>query len=295
MTITAREASKLFNSNKLSALADGDYSHVEKVAKGFLNQEVTNFNVCDVYEHTYKRLSQEYRSEYYFKNTIARRRLLGRHSLKTATMLSEFRVGRSKADCVILNGKSTCYEIKSEYDTLNRLEEQLNDYLKLFDEVYVVCSAKNLDSVLKMADERVGVLELTQKNYFSEKRAATPRIEPIDIDLLIKSLRKEEYLELTRRNTGEVPTIPNSKLVSFCKSALKTVEPEKIATSFIEVLKEKRFNDGDLLNVLPSSLINAAISYQFSSPQIEALKSIFGACKESRCISHISEESSLSL
>lgn len=293
MTITAREASKLFNSSKLAALADGDYSYTEKVAKEFLNQEVSKSAVCDIYEHTYKRLSQEYRSEYYFKNTLARRRLLGRHSLKTATMLSEFRVGKSKADCVILNGKSTCYEIKSEYDTLNRLEEQLNDYLKLFDEVYVVCSAKNLESVLKTADERVGVLELTRQNYFSEKRAATPRIDPIDIDLLIKSLRKEEYLELVKRNTGEMPSVPNSKLVSFCKSALKTVDPERIATSFIEVLKEKRFNDSDLLNALPSSLINAAISYQFSSLQIEALKSIFGACKESRCISHISEESSL--
>lgn len=294
MTITAREASKLFNSNKLAALADGDYSYTEKVAKEFLNQDVSKIAVSDIYEHTYKRLSQEYRSEYYFKNTIARRRLLGRHSLKTATMLSEFRVGRSKADCVILNGKSTCYEIKSEYDTLTRLEEQLNDYLKLFDEVYVVCSAKNLESVLKTADERVGVLELTQKSYFSEKRTATPRIAPIDIDLLMKSLRKEEFLELVRRNTGVVPSVPNSKLVSFCKSALKTVDPEQIATSFIEVLKEKRLNDGNLLNALPSSLINAAISYQFSSPQIEALKSIFGSCKESRCISHTSEENSLS-
>lgn len=293
MAITAREASKLFNSNKLSALAGGDFSYVEKVAKEYLHQDVSKIVVCDIYEDTYKRLSQEYRSEYYFKNTIARRRLLGRHSLKTATMLSEFRVGRSKADCVILNGKSTCYEIKSEYDTLNRLEEQLNDYLKLFDEVYVVCSAKNLESVLKTADKRVGVLELTQKNYFSEKRAATPRVDPIDIELLMKSLRKEEYLELVRRNTGVVPSVPNSKLVNFCKSALKTVDPEQIAISFIEVLKEKRLNDSNLLNALPSSLINAAISYQFSNIQIKALKSIFGACKENRCISHTLEESSL--
>jgi len=293
MTVTAREASKLFNSNKLAALADGDYSYAEKVAREFLNQDVSKIAVSEIYELTYKRLSEEYRSEYYFKNTIAIRRLLGRHSLKTATMLSEFRVGRSKADCVILNGKSTCYEIKSEYDTLTRLEEQLNDYLKLFDEVYVVCSAKNLESVLKTADERVGVLELTRKNYFSEKRPATPRIAPIDIDLLMKSLRKEEYLELVRRNTGAVPSIPNSKLVSFCKAALKTVDSEQIATSLIEVLKEKRLNHSNLLNALPSSLINAAISYQFSSLQIEALKSIFGACKENGCTSHTSEENSL--
>ena len=194
---------------------------------------------------------------------------------------------------MIVNGKTTCYEIKSEFDTLNRLDEQLKDYMKLFDEVYVVCSAKNLASVLTSTDERVGVLELTQKNYLSEKRPAIQRTEPIDIEVLVKSLRKDEYLEMVLRTTGEQPKVPNSLLLKECISCLKSANPEKIASSFIDVLKEKRFNDSKLINALPSSLINAAISYQFSSGQTEALKRIFGVRKESRCIYPISEESNL--
>lgn len=293
MSLSAREAAKLFNSNRLSALADGDLSFVERVGADFLEDDVSQMDVLSIYENVYCRLSKEYRSEYYFKNIIAKRRLLGKHSLNTATMLSEFRVGKSKADCVIVNGKTTCYEIKTEYDNLSRLDEQLNDYLKLFDEVFVVCSGKNLSNVLANTDERVGVLELTQKSFLSEKRPATPREKPIDVDVLIKSLRKEEYIELVRKTVGETPNVPNSRLMSTCTSLLKTIDSSNIATCFIEVLKEKRLNDANLINALPDYLINAAISYQFSSVQAEALKQIFGANKELICTYPTSEENNL--
>lgn len=293
MSISAREASKIFNSRQLSALADGDFSFVEKVAKEYLKIDVSKIDLGSIFERTYKRLGIEYRSEYYFKNTIAIRRLLGRHSLNTSAMLSEFRVGKSKADCVIVNGKTTCYEIKSEFDTLNRLDKQLDDYLKIFDEVYVVCTAKNLKSVLSSTDEHIGVLELTSKNYLSEKRPAIHRKKPIDIDILARSLRKEEYLDLVYKVTGRTPNVPNSRLFKECLGLLKSADPDKIATSFIEVLKEKRFNDSKLIKLLPSSLINAAISYQFSNGQIAELKRIFNMREENRCISLISEESSM--
>ncbi|KPA51096.1 hypothetical protein VT25_19785 [Photobacterium leiognathi subsp. mandapamensis] len=291
MSVKAREAAKLFNSNKLSALADGDLSFVKHVASDYLNFESETSDIINIYDEVYRRLSKEYRSEYFFKNTIATRKLLGTHSLKTATMLSEFRVGRSKADCVILNGKSTCYEIKTEYDTLARLDEQLNDYLTLFDEVFVVCSEKNLKSVLNHTDERVGVLELTSRNYLSQKRRAIARTTSIDIDVMMHSLRKEEYLELTKRTTGIIPDVPNGRLMNECHSLLKTVDPSCIATNFIDVLKKMRINDAMLINALPRYLTNAAISYQFSSKQTDALKQIFSACKEQECTYLISEES----
>ncbi|EOX3398623.1 sce7726 family protein [Vibrio cholerae] len=294
MSVNAREAAKLFDSNKLSALADGDFSFVKHVASDYLDADFKTSHIVDIYEDVYKRLGNEYRSEYFFKNTIAARKLLGTHSLKTATMLSEFRVGRSKADCVILNGKSTCYEIKTEYDTLARLDEQLNDYLTLFDEVFVVCSEKNLESVLNHANERVGILELTSRNYLSQKRPALRREAPIDIDVMMCSLRKDEYIEITKRTTGIVPNVPNGRLMSECHSLLKTVDPSCIETCFIEVLKKMRINNAMLINALPSYLTNAVISYQFSSKQTDALKQIFSASKEQKCTYLISEESSSS-
>ena len=110
-----KDAARIFSSNYLIRLASGDFSLLNHVARDLLNIEPANLSVVDVFEQTYKQLSKCYRHEYYFKNTIANKRLLGSHSLNTATMLSEFRVGRNIADCVILNGQSTCYEIKTEF------------------------------------------------------------------------------------------------------------------------------------------------------------------------------------
>ncbi|QJY35189.1 sce7726 family protein [Vibrio europaeus] len=294
MSINAREVSKLFNSSKLSALADGDYSFVEKVASDLKGANYRSYTPAAIYESAYLLMQKEYRAEYYFKNTIANKILLGRHSLNTAVMLSEYRAGRSKADCVVVNGKTTCYEIKTEFDNLTRLEEQLKDYLALFDEVFVVCSSKHLSTVLSKVDNRVGVIELNSRNSLSVKREALQRKENIDVDLMIGSLRKDEYTRLIEKVTGEIPDVPNSLLVSTCRTILKQAEPNILATSFIDVLKEKRFNDASLINALPKVLVNAAISYQFSKKQSDSLKRIFNSSfKESQCICHTLEGNSL--
>lgn len=51
------------------------------------------------------------RDEYVYRAAITHKILLGTHSLNTACMLNEFRVGVCKADVAILNGTATVYEI----------------------------------------------------------------------------------------------------------------------------------------------------------------------------------------
>lgn len=82
------------------------------------------------------------RDEYIYRSAITKKILLGKHSLRTASMLNEFRVGNSKADLVILNGTATVYEIKSERDSLARLVNQIKDYKRVF-------SAVNVTSLVK--------------------------------------------------------------------------------------------------------------------------------------------------
>lgn len=58
------------------------------------------------------------RDEYIYRAAVTKKILMGKHSLRTASMLNEFRAGSCKADLVILNGTATVYEIKSERDSL---------------------------------------------------------------------------------------------------------------------------------------------------------------------------------
>lgn len=90
-------------------------------------------------------------------------------------MLSEFRVGTNKADCVILNGKSVCYEVKTDFDTLIRLPEQLNSYSQVFDEVYVVSTLKHLKNVERICPDNIGIMILDEHLNFEFVKDAIQR------------------------------------------------------------------------------------------------------------------------
>ena len=82
--------------------------------------------VGDLFEKAFSILRKKgNRHEYVYKSALTQNILLGRHSLNTASMITEFRVGKCKADLVIFNGTATAYEIKSERDSLSRLERQI--------------------------------------------------------------------------------------------------------------------------------------------------------------------------
>jgi len=89
--------------------------------------------VCTVFEAAFSLLKREgYRHEYIYKAALTHKILLGKHSLQTASMINEFRVGDCKADVAILNGTATVYEVKSERDSLARLERQIAAYSTVF-------------------------------------------------------------------------------------------------------------------------------------------------------------------
>jgi hypothetical protein len=113
----------------------------------------------------YDYLFNNYRNEYIYKNTIANKILLGKHSLSTSQMLTEFRVGKNKADVVVINGTSKVYEIKSEFDSIRRLENQIASYLQVFDHVNVITSEQQADKLRKELPEPVGILFFDQSQY----------------------------------------------------------------------------------------------------------------------------------
>ena len=70
----------------------------------------------EFFEGLFALLFRSYRNEYIYKSVIANRVLLGRHSLNTSFMLTEFRAGDCKADVVILNGTCTQNEISQSQE-----------------------------------------------------------------------------------------------------------------------------------------------------------------------------------
>lgn len=262
--IFLKEAARLFNSKELSKFADGNLDLLIKVASRYQDSLGEPFHAKDVFEHCYRDFEQNYKNEYFFKNIIAKKILLGRHSLNTATMINEFRVGANKADCLILNGSSTCYEIKSEYDNLSRLPEQLNSYLKIFDKVYVVTTKKHYSKIEPSIPTAVGVLQLSSRNTLTEIKKASLSNHPIDIEILMSSLRKTEYMSIVETLFGEVPKTSNAKAYEACKELLLKASSNDIRKAFCETLKKTRKPNKDFINQLPGNLLAAGIEYSLS-------------------------------
>lgn len=275
MVIEYQTLAKIFNSNTLSAIANEDLSYVFRIVDQFFDGN-DNQTLANIFEESFKILSKYYSNEYVYKNFIVNKKLLGKHSLNTATMLSEFRVGRNKADSIILNGKSTCYEIKTDYDSLIRLDDQLSSYSQLFDEVNVICSHKHVDSVLTQASKNIGVILLSDKNTFRTVRHPVNRREKLNKSLLIKSLRQDEYITLVESLYGITVKAPNTQIFDICNEKIQQFDDEKkLNHFFIEILKKSRKNNDILISRLPYSLRNAAVSYKFNKNQIATLINCF--------------------
>lgn len=291
MSIEFKNLSKVFNSKTLNDIANGDFSYLNKIANDF---SIHTESLVEFYDKAYSLLELNYANEYVFKNLIANKILRGKHSLNTATMLTEFRVGLNKADCVILNGKSTCYEIKTDFDSLVRLEDQLNTYQQLFDEVYVVCSDKYKCSLLEQLPEKFGIIFLTEKLTLKTLRKASPRNMAINRKMLIESMRQAEYKLLAEEISGEKISLPNTVVFEKCASIIDSFSDEvQLNDKYIEILKKSRKNNDTFINRIPKSLTNAAISYRFSKKELNSLIHYFNNQGAVKCTTQFFEENKM--
>lgn len=204
------------------------------------------------------------RNEYVYRSALTHNVLLGSHSLATASMLREFRTGACKADLVILNGTATVYEIKSDRDSLSRLERQLADYQKVFAKVYVIAGEAHVCEVLDAAPSHVGVMRLSRWDRVTTVRESTDRSSYVCPRAIFQSLRLSEAQSVLRDLGIPVPEAPNTLLHAAVGTCFERLEPADAHRSMVKVLKQSRglASLGDLVHRLPKSLQPAALSVQ---------------------------------
>lgn len=134
-------------------------------------------------------LKDNYRNEYIYKNTIINDLLISKYGLETTTALNEFKINKSIADLVLLNGSSKVFEIKTELDSPSRLESQVNDYKKVFEEIYIVTYHTLVDKYINFIDEDIGILSLNENLKLTTIREASKNLH-FDNTTILKCLRK---------------------------------------------------------------------------------------------------------
>ncbi len=184
--------------------------------------------VGDVFDHAFSLLrSIGNRDEYVYRAAITQKILLGQHSLRTASMLSEARVGTCKADVVVLNGTATAYEIKSERDSLARLPNQVAAYGAVFAAVNVVTSPSHVAQVLRQAPEWVGILVLSAKYTLQIERPAALDAARIDPLAVLDFMRVEEAHQVLRALDLVPPSVRTPRCMARCGKCSAVLTQQK--------------------------------------------------------------------
>lgn len=261
-------AARLFSSAVIQEMARGARSplfrrlaHESSLVDAFKSDGT----VGKFFDDTFALLKRKaYRYEYVYKTAIAHKLLLGIHSLQTASMLSEFRVGACKADLVILNGTSTVYEVKSERDNLDRLRDQVKEYRRVFSRINVIAAEDHVTAVAEVVPEDVGILLLSSRHQISTVREAVDRPDAIDPCAVFESLHRGEALKILDVFGVPKPNVPNTRFHGEMIKIFSDLPPKDLHRCMISVLKESRSLRAldALVSEVPKSLQMATLSTQ---------------------------------
>jgi hypothetical protein len=222
-----------------------------------------NASVRDVFDSAFTLLKRQgYRHEYIYKAALTHRILLGKHSLQTASMLNEFRVGTCKADLAILNGTSTVYEVKSERDSLVRLQRQITAYRTVFSRVYVIAAEEHVKSVEASVPSDVGILVLTNRYQISTMRESIDQPERTSPAAIFDAIRTAEARIILEARGVSIPRVPNTVLNSVLRALFLELKPAEAHESMVHTLRKTRnlLPLSALVAKLPRSLHTAALS-----------------------------------
>ncbi len=287
-TDSLRSLSQIFSPSSFDkAIRANDIKRIERKVKKYVSSTSTSITYKNLINFLYTSLEKDYRSEYFYKNRLLNT-LLEKYSLNTTTVLNEFKIGSSIADFILLNGTARIYEIKTDLDSLDKLNKQLNDYKQFADLVYIVTSSKYVTKILSdYSTSTIGVIEFTQDNKFKEYKKADSNKSYFSHSTIFKTLRKPEYLEIIGSYFGHTPKVPNTEIFKTCFELINKIDVVEFQKIAFNILKKRKIKcpDSWASNKTPFELKQICYTLDFTNQEYEHLYKFLN--KPLKCISPI--------
>lgn len=274
--INYRSLSKIFTPSEFRKISQTSSCNSIK-GKLKRNLEFGSENLSKIVSFSYSQLETNYRNEYIYKNALLNQKLLDIYGLDETIVLSEFKLGNSIADFILLNGEIRVFEIKTDLDGFDKLEKQIEDYQKFAEKVYVVVSSKNSE---KLFDEYkntvVGIIELSDQNVLETIKEAETFKEKFDCKTIFKTLRKNEYLEIIEEYFGETPDVPNTQIFRKSLSWANKIDTCEFQEFVREKLKLRNLKCPDLLKSkqTPKELKHLCYTLDLSEKEYQNLHTV---------------------
>jgi len=236
-----RDYSSLFSRGTVLEWLRGDLSSIDFKVDRYDQNWLSNgrSRYLDYLKYVYKILENNYQNEYILKNSFLNDWLIEELGESKSQVFSEFRVGNAIADLVIFNGASKVFEIKTDMDSDKRLNTQLEEYRKAFNEIYLIIPASKLDLYLKY-DNSIGIItfDINESERFYLKRLAinNPTIDP---KTLMHVFHTTEYKEVVKNYFGHLPNMTSFNQFVICSDLIKNIPNNELNQLFINQMKKR--------------------------------------------------------
>lgn len=239
-----RDYSSLFSRSEAKLWVNGDFNSIDKKINRY-DCNWTNYKnatYADYLKYLYKILEDNYPNEYIFKNSFLNEWLINELGNNNSKVFNEFRVGNSVADLVMFNGHSKVFEIKSELDTDNRLELQLENYRQAFNQIFVIVPESKIYNYEKY-DQSIGLISYNKirLHKFQLYRNAEVNYN-IDAKTIMNILHTKEYKSIVQNYFGTLPKMTSFDQYVICEELVCKIPTRDLNSLFIEKMKERFFN-----------------------------------------------------
>lgn len=157
------------------------------------------------------------------------------------TLINEFCIDTHtrRIDLVVIKNHTTIgFEIKSEADSLIRINGQLDKYKNYFDKVIIVAAKKHISNLLKTVESNIEIWEIDNFAFKVVRRGKSVPIK--NKENLLKILPLNFLIKIAHSNDLEVPK--NSKNRKFLESLLSKLSVKKIRGELFSYLRKKYKN-----------------------------------------------------
>ena len=203
-------------------------------------QDSKNATYLDYLKYVYQILEKNYQNEYVFKNSFLNDWLISEIGHNNTKVFNEFRVGNAVADLVMFNGRSKVFEIKTEFDSTKRLNLQIENYSKAFNQIFLIVPESKL-SVYSKFDKSIGLISfnnLEKAKRFTLQRDAITNDE-VDSETIMKVLHTNEYKSIVKSFYGELPIMTSFNQYNICNDLIKKIPNDVLNKKFIEKMKSR--------------------------------------------------------
>lgn len=238
-----RDFSSLFTRSEVTRWLKNDFQSIDiKLNRYNILEKNKGNSYLKILKDTYKRLEKSYPNEYIVKNEFLNRFLKKELGNRDSIIYNEFRIGKAIADLAMFNGISKVFEIKTILDKEYRLSNQIQEYKKIFNEVYIIVPTIQLSKYINY-DKKIGIITYDNENRKFELIQKSVRNFEIDRDVVMEVLHTKEYLQIVNEYFKQLPQMNSFNQFKICKELIKSISNEELNKFFLKTMKKRNINN----------------------------------------------------